>query len=69
MGRATGTSNYNNAVLMGIVSTQLPSGSEGWKNVAILYKQQSNEAFARDPDDIKRHWNEKLCNKFKKPTV
>ena len=39
-----------------------------WEQVATLYKQKSGEAELRDKDDVKRHWNEKMCNKFKKPT-
>jgi len=68
MPRTSGVSNYKNSVLVEVVQELLPNGAEAWKNVAIIYKNRSNEAFLRDSEDIKRHWFEKCCNKNKKPT-
>ena len=44
----------------------LPAGIYEWEQVANLYKERSCESDVRDKDDIKRHWVEKLCNKFHK---
>lgn len=68
MPRRNGAPNYRTDVLIGIVESLKPKGAEGWKRVAVLYQQDSGETMLRDGDDIKRHWIEKLCNKFKKPT-
>ncbi len=35
---------------------------------STLYQFRSQEGTLRDFKDVKRHWMEKLCNKFKKPT-
>lgn len=69
MPRQPGAINYNNELLLiNIIEEQKPKGATGWQNVAILYKNRSNDAIQRDPEDIKRQWIEKLCNKMKKPT-
>lgn len=68
MPRRNGAPNYRTDLLIGIVESLKPKGAEGWKRVAVLYQQDSGEAMLRDGDDIKRHWIEKLCYKFKKPT-
>ncbi len=51
-----------------MIQEVLPAGAYEWEQVANLYKERSCESDVRDKDDIKRHWVEKLCNKFKKPT-
>ena len=43
----------------------LPTGSYAWQQVANLFKKQSGEDTLQDPLDVKRHWTEKLCFKFK----
>ena len=53
---------------MSAVSEILLTGAFLWEQVAALYKEKSGEAELRDKDDVKRHRNEKMCNKFKKPT-
>jgi hypothetical protein len=36
--------------------------------VARLYQLHTGELVVREYDDVKQHWIEKCCNKFKKPT-
>ncbi len=43
-------------------------GALGWQEVAALCQFQSQEHVLQDYEDEKRHWTEKLYNKFKKPT-
>jgi hypothetical protein len=68
MPKKAGTTNYNNEIFISIVNAIKPAGAEAWRRVAILYQQETKEASPRDHEDLKRHWTEKLCNKFKKPT-
>jgi hypothetical protein len=51
-----------------VVEEKLPNGVQGWQEVAFLYQQQSGELVLQDYEDVKRHWVNKCCNKFKKPT-
>ncbi len=59
---------YKANILIEIVREILPASAAAWKNVALLYQARSGEQLLRDPDYIKRHWYEKLCNKGMKPT-
>lgn len=68
MPKRPGIPNYNNEVFVEIVARLLPTGSEDWKQVAQLYQVRAKKNEGRDPDDLKRHWVEKLCFKYKKPT-
>ena len=68
MPRKQGTANYKVDLLIEVVEEKLPQGTLGWQEVAALYQFRSQEGSLRDYDDVKRHWTEKLCNKFKKPT-
>ena len=68
MGRAAGAKNYKKDVLLEVVKEVLPSGAYEWERVCALYKERSGESDLRDKDDVKRHWIEKMCYKFKKPT-
>jgi hypothetical protein len=43
-------------------------GAQLWGYVIHAYKEQSGEITLQDKDDVKRHWTEKMCNKFKKST-
>jgi hypothetical protein len=67
MGRVAGTKNYKKEVLLAIVSEILLNGIYLWDQVASVYKEESGEKDLCDRDDIKRHWTEKMCTKFKKP--
>jgi hypothetical protein len=67
-GRKTGVPNYQNAILIRIVERILPNGNEGWRQVALLYKEESGEVNLRSEDDLKKNWVRKLCNNMKKPT-
>ena len=67
-GRQPGRPNYQNNVLIGIVERILPNGNEGWKIVALAYKEESGEEILRSEDDLKKNWVRKLCNNMKKPT-
>ena len=68
MGRVQGAKNYKKEVLLEVVKEVLPTGAFSWEQVCALYKERAKEEELRDKDDVKRHWNEKMCNKFMKPT-
>jgi hypothetical protein len=67
-GRKPGVRNYKPDIALAAIRAKLPSGSEGWKQVAILYQQMSHEQDLRQGDDLKRYFFESLCQKGKKPT-
>jgi len=67
MPRSKGKQNYKVDLLIQVVEEKLPNGAHGWQEVAFLYQQQSGELVLRDYEDVKRHWVDKCCNKFKKP--
>jgi len=68
MARSRGAQNYKKEVLLELVKEILLSGAYTWEQVANLYQERSGEKDLHDKDDLTRHWVEKLCNKFKKPT-
>jgi hypothetical protein len=51
-----------------IVEELLLNGAQGWQEVATLYKHHNGELILWNHDDMKLHWIEKGCNKFKKKT-
>jgi hypothetical protein len=66
-GRKSGTPNYKNGLLISIIKEKLPNGALQWQDVAEEYHKKSGELLMRNPDDIKKHWNNVLCNKCNKP--
>jgi hypothetical protein len=54
--------------LIQVVEELLPNGAQGWEEVAALYQARHGEMIFRDHDDVRWHWIEKCCNKFKKLT-
>ena len=66
--KRAGTPNYKNEVLLSLIDHYLPAGAEQWKIIAIKYQELSKEAALRDHDDIKRHFNDKLCRKNQRQT-
>ena len=62
-GKRAGTPNYKNDLLLNVVEVVLPAGAERWKIVAQRYQQSSGESFLRFYDDLRRHFNDKLCKK------
>ncbi len=64
MPRAKGEANYKVELLISVIEEKLPQGPMSWQEVAALYQLQSQESATRDHEDIKRHWMQKLCNKF-----
>jgi hypothetical protein len=68
MPRSKGKANYKVDLLILVVEEKLPNGAQAWQEVAALYQARSGESLLRDHDDVKRHWTDKCCNKFKKPT-
>jgi hypothetical protein len=68
MPRAKGKANYKTDALIQVVEELLPYGAQGWTEVARLYQVRTGELSVREYDDVKQHWIEKCCNKFKKPT-
>jgi hypothetical protein len=63
-----GKANYKVDMLIMLVEEMLPNGAQAWQEVAVLYQSRSREMVLQDHDDAKRHWVDKCCNKFKKPT-
>jgi hypothetical protein len=68
MPRSKGKANYKVNVFILVVEEKLPNGAHAWQEVAALYQARSSESLLRDHDDVKRHWTDKCCNEFKKPT-
>jgi len=68
MPRAKGKANYKVDIIIQVVESVLPNGMQSWQEVATIYQHRSGELILRDHDDIKRHWIEKCCYKFKKLT-
>jgi hypothetical protein len=68
MPRAKGQGNYKVDALILVVEELLLNGAQGWEEVAALYQAHSGEMILWDHDDVKWHWIEKCCNKFKNPT-
>ncbi len=68
VGRAGGSPNYRNNILINIVEQYLPLGLEAWREVALVYQRESMEATLRWAEDLWDNWNRKLCNRMKKPT-
>jgi hypothetical protein len=67
MPRLKGKTNYKVDVLFLVVKEKLPNGAQAWQEVAALYQHWNGEMVLWDHDDVKRHWVDKCCNKFKKP--
>ena len=67
-GKRAGTPNYKNEILLNLIEYYLPAGTEQWKIVAQRYQEMSKEVNLRDHDDIKRHFNDKLCKKNQRQT-
>ena len=59
---------YKKDSLLSAVCEILLAGTFLWEQVMAIYKQKSVEAELWDKVDVKRHWNGKMWNKFKKPT-
>jgi len=55
-------------MLVMVVKEMPPNGAQAWQEVAALYQAWSGEMVLQDHDDVKRHWVNKCCNKFKRPT-
>ena len=68
MPRKAGAQNYKKEVLLEVMAIFLLQGSNAWEQVATAYKEKSGEGELRDKEDLRRHWREKCCNKFKAPT-
>jgi hypothetical protein len=66
--RAKGKANNKVETLIQVVEEKLPNGAQGWIKVAALYQHASGELVFHDHEDVKQHWIEKCCLKFKKPT-
>ena len=59
---------YDDKTLSEVVRELLPTYSEEWKMVAKEYHSLSLEVEERDHSSLRRHFYEKLCDKFRKPT-
>jgi hypothetical protein len=68
MPRSKGKVNYKVDMLIMVVEEMLPNVAQAWQEIAVLYQSRSGEMVLRDPNDVKRHWVDKCCNKFKKPS-
>ena len=67
-GRVPGRPNYQNHLLIPIIDRISPNGAEGWRLVALAYKEESKETILRTEKELRDNWVKKLCNNFKKPT-
>ena len=67
-GRVAGRPNYQNHLLIPIIDRISPNGAEGWRLVALAYKEQSGESVLRTEKELRDNWVKKLCNNFRKPT-
>jgi hypothetical protein len=67
-GRDRGSCNYKQAILLKVIDAILPGGQVAWPKVAERYHVLSGELLARQPEDVKRYFMEKCCDKGKKPT-
>jgi hypothetical protein len=65
MPRAKGKANYKADAFIKVVEEKLPNGAQAWQEVAALYQHRSGELILCDHEDVKRHWVEKCCNKFR----
>ena len=63
-----GRPNYQNHLLIPIIDRISPNGAEGWRLVALAYKEESKETILRTEKELRDNWVKKLCNNFKKPT-
>lgn len=54
---------YNNDVLLDTIANILPVSVEEWKLIAIGYQAVTGEPSMRNPAQLKRYFNEKLCGK------
>jgi hypothetical protein len=68
MARAHGAKNYRRPLLMEPVSEFFPNGHNLWKAVAAEYQRRSGESVERDPREMEKYWQFKMCNNYKKPT-
>ena len=68
MPRSKGKVNYKVDMLIMVVEEMLPNVAQAWQEIAVLYQSRSGEMVLQDPNDVKRHWVDKCCNKFKKPS-
>ena len=59
---------YDDKILSDVVRELLPTCNEEWKMVGKEYLDLSLEAEERDPQSLRRHFHEKLCDKFRAPT-
>jgi len=55
-------------LLLDIIEEILPKNAIHWEQVCDTYRERANEDDVRDVDSVKRHFNEKLCNKHQKTT-
>ena len=55
---------YDNEMFLDIINKVKPVGAEMWDMVALEYQKRANEVLLRDSADIKRYFQEKLCNKM-----
>ncbi|KAL7482784.1 LOW QUALITY PROTEIN: hypothetical protein ACHAW6_008448 [Cyclotella cf. meneghiniana] len=65
MACACGAKNYKKGVLLEVVKEVLPTRAYEWNKLLTCIKRDPE---LHNKDDIKCHWVEKLCNKFKKPS-
>ncbi len=54
-GRAQGGVNYENAILINIISNMLPNGEYAWQAIATAYQAESGEKDLCNMADLKKH--------------
>jgi hypothetical protein len=66
-GRKPGFGNYRADILLNVVEVIKPTGMSAWEEVAEQYMRMTGESGLRQAEDMKRHFNQSLCNSGKRP--
>jgi len=67
-GRKPGQRNIDKDTFLNVVEGVLPTSPLEWGKASTRYHEASGDSEPRDPDSMKRYFNEKLCHGDKKPT-
>ncbi len=65
MGHDPSAKNYKKEVLLEVVKEGLPIGVYFWEQGSAVYEEQAIDVVISFNDEVKCHWVEKMCNKFK----
>ena len=57
---------YRKELLFAVIKANMPVSTADWTAVGLKYQEVSEEHLARDAQDLKRYWNDTMCQKFVK---